>query len=600
MNTTLHSPLDAVAPILDAYRSGMQTLLVSGRSLADLHVNEQGEIRPLRHTLVRRAFEEFGMGTMLFNLALGPRWCWDGLDERQRREYESKLVSGLPIQDAVRNDLRRSGHELALSFLSSIQQTIERNTAMPPALIFMEFGEDIFPDSERGCPSDFLMQMNELVAIISADYRKRRLPLLLAVSGTPERMDRRVVGSLSSVHLQQPERDEKLAFIQSLSRIPSLNGAHYESGLDDLSMANLTTKMPNQSLEEAFLESAKTGKPITHARIVERKKSDVIALSEGTLSPLDVDRIKGVRLAGRTLDRVRELLQLWAQGLKTGNTSTPMNIILAGAASTAKTDLALITALLSQTPAYSLYSPKGSLVGQTEKNVRLQFRIFKELYPAIGVIDEITEAFQMERGGQNLDSGASAAVVAEMLSALSDSSRAGKTILIGTTNLPHKVSSAMASRFVFVPVLSALEDDYADILCAVLNTILPNADCDPSDQKVVDASRVFHRKGASPRIMRTMIASKLSTGVSHAPGELLTQAAADCAPQHPRDRAGAEYADLFAISVCTDLSMLPWHGRITNYPLPQYLRNIVSEMDGSVDIELLTRRIEQLKPHVNV
>lgn len=158
----------------------------------------------------------------------------------------------------------------------------------------------------------------------------------------------------------------------------------------------------------------------------------------------------------------------------------------------------------------------------------------------------------------------------------------------------------MASRFVFVPVLSAVEEDYPAILCAVAGNLLPSAEWDAASEVVQNAARLFFEKGASPRVMRTIISSKIATGKGRQPAQLLRQAAEDCAPQHPRDRAGAEYADLFAISVCSDLSMLPWHGRITEYPLPAYLKGIVSEADGSVDLERLHQRIKELKPHVNV
>ena len=63
----------AIDPILGSIRAGHQTLLVSGRSLYDLHVNERGEIRPLGNSLMRRVREEFAMATLSFNLALGAR-----------------------------------------------------------------------------------------------------------------------------------------------------------------------------------------------------------------------------------------------------------------------------------------------------------------------------------------------------------------------------------------------------------------------------------------------------------------------------------------------------------------------------------------------
>ena len=38
-----------------------------------------------------RAKKEFGMATLLFNLALGPRWSWEGFDTPERKQFESKL-----------------------------------------------------------------------------------------------------------------------------------------------------------------------------------------------------------------------------------------------------------------------------------------------------------------------------------------------------------------------------------------------------------------------------------------------------------------------------------------------------------------------------
>jgi ATPase family associated with various cellular activities (AAA) len=593
----------AVDPLLDAYRSGYQTLLLSGRSLFDLHINENGELRPLRNTLIRRAKEELGMATLLFNLALGARWSWEGFDAAERQQFEAKLEAArMPLHQTLQaREVRGiAAHDRAFQLLESIQRTIEQGTNLPPIMTLWEFGEDLVPDSERGAISDWIMQINELLVLMGSDYLRRRHPFLLVLTGVPERMDRRVVNSLHRVNLPQPEREEKLQFIRALRAMPHLKGAAFESGLDDSAVANLTARTPNQSLEEAFLESSRNGVAITASRIVERKRTDVVALSEGTLNLLDTERVRGIRLVGRTVERPLALLQQWARGLKEGNPYTPMNVLLAGAPSSAKTDLALLTAQMSQTPAYLLASPKASLVGQTEQRVRLQFRIFKELSPAFGVIDEITEAFQMERNAMNLDAGASAAVTAEMLNALADATRAGRTLLVATTNCPWRVGSAMASRFLFVPVLSPIEEDYPAILCAVAANLLREVALEETDPIVKEAAATFYRKGASPRVMRILISSKIGTEKEPRASQILRRAAVDCAPQHPRDRAGAEYADLFAISVCSDLALLPWYNRIASYPLPTYLRGIVNESDGTIDLDRLSHRIKELQPQVNV
>lgn len=588
--------------ILSAYRAGHQTLLVSGRPLHDLDNDSAGTLRPLRHTLLRRVKEEFGMVTLNFNLALGARWLWDGFAGDDPKIYQQRLdAANLPFVEQMRQPPRgQVPHEAAFALLAGIQHCIEAGQALPPMLVWFEFAEDLVPCTEQGRASDLVLQMNELLTLMASDYRRRKQPFLLMLTGVPESMDRRVVSSLHPVRLPLPDRDDKLAFLSVLEKQPHVAGARLEEGLDAAAVANLSARTPNRSLEESYLESARTGQPVTVQSLMAQKREDVVALSEGTLSLLDIERVQGVKLAGRTIGKVLALLQRWANGIKTGNPLTPMNVLLAGAPATAKTDLCLMSALTAQVPAYNISSPKGSLVGQTEQRVRLLFRVFKEMSPAFGFIDEVTEAFQMERQSMNMDSGATAAVVAEMLSALSDSSRAGRTLILATTNCPWKVGSAMSSRFLFVPVLSPVEPDYAQILCSIASRLLPEWDWDAEASETLEAARLFYEKGATPRHMRALLSSKISTGDNWREGTLLLQAAGDCAEQHPRDRISAEYADLYAISVCSDRSMLPWHGNITDYPLPDYLKGIVSETDGSVDAERLQQRIQEIAPKVNV
>jgi hypothetical protein len=593
----------AIEPVLQACRQGHQALLVSGRSLSDLHVNERDSIRPLRQTLFRRAKEEFGMASLVFNLAEGAGWNWSGHSVDERKAHEQLLVrGGAPLSAGINAaaDPATPPFERAYRLLSGIKRCIDDGQTMPPMLALWEFGEDLVPEMQCGTCSVWMLQIAELLQLFSSDYRRRMHPLLFILNGSPDLIDRRIVRAFHPVHLCQPDREEKLRFIGALKEAPATRAATFDQGLDENAMSNLTANTPNHSLEEAFLGSAKTGQPLSHAQLVANKRADVVSLSEGTLSLLDTDRVSNTRLVGRTIERPLALLERWAIGLKNGDPHTPMNVLLAGAPSSAKTDLAILTAMKSGTPAYSVLSPKGSLVGQTERLVRLLFSVFKEQSPAFGVMDEITEAFPTQRHSMNLDSGASSAVTAEMLNALSDSSRAGRTLLIATTNCPWLVGAAMASRFLYVPVLSAIADDYPDILCAVAASLLPEVDWNPRDATIREAAMIFHRKGASPRVMRTLISSKIGTSGESGGVTLILRAAKACAPQDPRDRASAEYADLFAIRACSDMEMLPWHGRMTDYPLPDYLKSVIDQNTGEPDPEQLNQRIEELKPHVNV
>lgn len=601
--TAVSAPTDgrSIEPLLDAIRAGHRTLIHSGRSLRDKHAGEAAGIESLRRTLVQAVWEDFAMGTISFNLALGGRWSWEGVASQESESFERRLASAggaLAAGIAAAGDHDRPPYERAYYLFGAVYRSLVSGGDLPPLLLLVEFGEDLLPDQERGGASDMVIQIAELLRLIASDTRRDQR-LVVLVSGQPERMDRRVLDCLYPVCLPQPDRAEKERFIAALRQSNFHDSATLEDGLDDSVVANLTARTPNVSLEAAYYESARTGRPITAARLVEAKRSDVVALSEGTLNLLDTERVAAIRLAGRNVERPLELIRLWADGIKRGDPRTPTNVILCGAPSTAKTDLALLVARLSQTPVYAMLSPKGSFVGQTEARVRLLFRTFKEMSPAIGVIDEITEAFPTERNSMNLDSGATQSVVAEMLNALSDASRAGRTLLLATTNCPWKVGDALGSRFLFVPVLSPLLEDYPAILWSIAANILPDEEWDPSDSRLVAAAQDFHRKGASPRVMRTLISSKIATAAKVQGTALLLRAAQTCAPQDPRSRASAEYADLFAIRKCSDLEMLPWHGRFASYPLPAHLRGIVTG-DTEIDHEALGRRLEELEAIANV
>ena len=596
--------MNELNPLFEAYASGQQTILVAGRSLFDLHVNSKGEIRPLRHTLINEAKERHQMATLAFNLCLGARWDYSAFSDSERVAFEEKLTqsqAGLirGAQDA--SDQQRGPHNRAFRLLAALQKSFETAAEMPPILMLWELAEDLVPRQERGAQgNDYVVQISELIQLIAADYQMRRHPFLLVINGVSDRMDERVVNSLKPVDIPQPNREQKLEFIQALRQSPRHQAAVFEPGMDERSVANMTAQTPNRGLEEVFYASSRSETPIRCMELVERKRHDVIAMSDGTLSVLDTERVKSVKLVGRSIQKPFTLLMRWAEQLRQGNPYTPTNILLAGAPSTAKTDLALLTAETAQVATYALINPKGSLVGDSERRVRLQFRIFKMLGPAFGFIDEITEAFPMERGTANLDSGASASVTAEMLNALSDSSRAGKTILVATTNCPWRIGAAMSSRFLFVPVLSAIVEDFPEILASIAGNLFPEYSFEVGDSNLQEAARLFYQKGATPRLMRSLITSKFASEGEAPTSRLLLSSARVCAMQDPRDRASAEYADLFAIRVCSNLEMLPWYGQMDNYPLPAHLRGIVSEIDGSVDLDALNHRIQQLAPNVNV
>lgn len=595
--------MKAIEPILDAYEAGNQFLLVSGRSLHDLDVTGSGEIRPLSHALSVEGQKRFGMATLRFDLAMGAHWDFGSADETVQKKFHQSLRDTAPhfvaaVEEST--DLARSPFDRAFRLLSSLHQSLTSSNSLPPLLIILNYAEDLARTEERGVPSDFEIQLAQVFQTLASEYHRRLHPILVLLCGVPEEMNPKVVSALHAVTLPLPDPEAKLQFIRKLKSLPALTGVRYENELDDRMMANLTARTPNAGLEQAFMASARTKSSVSVSVLSEQKRNDVIRLSDGTLQALDTERIRSLKLVGRTVERPLEMLHVWAEQLKAGVSGAPVGVILAGAPSTAKTDLALYAADRSGTPAYQLVSPKGPFVGHSERRARLQFRVFKDLAPAFGMIDEVTEAFPMDRNNMNLDSGASAAITAELLTALSDSSRSGRNLIVATTNCPWRVGAAMASRFIYVPVLAAVREDYPQIVCAIAERLDGNFQLSPEDDAAIGAAETFFIKGASPRMIRAILASKLSSSDGGIGTDLLIRAAEACAPISYRDRLSAEYADLSAIQVCSDLEFLPWYGRTENYPFPESLRDIVDPVDGSIDYERLSRRLEELKPNVNV
>jgi hypothetical protein len=575
MSETIHP----ASSILDAFRAGQQTLIVSGRPLSDLHAeNQSGSIRTLRAILLEEARESLGMATIDFNLAMGASLDWSGWSAEARSEFEARLgkenCRRLQAGLAAANDRTRTPFDRAYLLLASLLASLSESEPLPPILFLISFAEDLVPCVEPGARPEPLVQISQTLRMLADDYRLRLHPVLFTLIGVPDELEGRICRSYHHLHLPQPGRDEKLRFMRALERDSRYRGATLDGNLEPDGVANLTARTPNLGLERVYRASVLTGQPITADGLANNKRDEVIRMSAGTLAVLDTERVANRRLVGRTTRKAFNILQTWASGLRRGDPRTPTNIILAGGPSTAKTDLCLKVAQESGTPAYSILSPKGSLVGESERRARILFRTFKDLAPAFGMIDEISEAFPMQRSAHNLDGGASQAVTAEMLNALSDGSRAGKTLILATTNCPWRVGAAMASRMFYLPVLMAVREDYPEILTAVAEDFFGESPLDPSADWLIKAAHQFYDKGASPRVMRTLISGKIAMIGTGSEESVISRAAATCAHQDPRDRMSAEYADLFAIRACSDLELLPWHGD-SDYPFPIYLKDLV-------------------------
>jgi hypothetical protein len=589
-----------IQEIFKPFSEGKAVTLLTGRPIYDLDSNSNMGITTLVKEIRGYAYEKYNMAMLKYGLATGVVF-----DKKAYNTDDSKKIDDILIETNIKGignsseECGEAGQVIGIlkgfSKLSRNKKYLDAKwfDGRPLRFMFMlEFSSDILPESTNikqliAGELSFLSAHSTIIRD-SGNY----LVLNDVVEG---KVEPKVSNILPNISIRYPDYDDKLDFIKVLHR--HYPNAKFENGLDDKQVANLSSNTPNRGLEGLFLGSERTGDEITASQLIEQKVKDVSAISEGTLTLLDVERVKNVELVGTTIQVPKQFLAKCAQGLRSKDTLTPINILLLGAPSTGKTDLALMTAALANVPAYGLNSPKTGIVGETERKAKLQMKIFKSVSPNLGFIDEISESFPMARSNNNLDSGASAAVTAALLENLSDKSREGNSILVATSNCGWRVGGAMLSRFDVLPVLMPVVTDFPVIISSLVKNISPEMLTDIADERVRKAAEIFYNKNLMPRQIRSALKLVMSLHKSLTPEDILW-AAKDANPLDYISRLSSIYSDYYALQLCKSNSLLPWNGN-SNFPFPDYITKIL-DSNGEIDAVKLNTEMSELRPYVNV
>lgn len=590
--------MGAVEPIIQAYQDGCPALLLTGRSLYDLDVDCDGKIRPLLEGLRRSCRAQFDMVLVSYSLAGGLEWDSPSIGEdRDRRQIEEILRSHRLL------DVSQDHNEVirVVRGISTLSRTPREGQKWANArnirfAFLLEFAEHLMPGSlTNGTQTDFQLIAIELAHMTAQSLALRASGNLVMFHGRDGLVDELVSGALQHVRLRQPGVEQKKAFLAAALSV--YDKSSIETGLTPESVAHLVANTPNRGLESLIRASHYSGRPLAAEEISKQKHRDVETLSERTLTALNTTRVENLNLCGRNISTPRLILERYARALLRGERSIPANVLLVGSPGTGKTDLALWTARLAKVAAYQMHSPKTGIVGETERLARLQQTVLQEWGPNISFTDEITEALPLERSDFDGDSGASRAVMAALLTSLSDESRRGKSLLIATTNCPWRMGDAMRSRFTIIPVLRPLNADYAEIVLAIARSIDPTCGLDATSSSLLEASEIFYQKGATPRHVRSTLSNALSCSASLTADSVISAARDLCTAV---DSQSGIYADLWAIKACSFQSFLPWRDAPSQYPFPSYLDGVVDPVTGELDHEELDKRLEDLRPFANV
>ena len=590
--------MDTIKKIFEPLETGGHScMILTGRSIYDLECRKDGSIAYLEELMEEYALSRH-MVVVRYILAKGVKVPY-GLYEKNDVDTIKRVLSANDINNvsSCQTGNCNAAHELikildGISRLSSGDRTgLKWHDGESMKFLFLfEFTSDIMPTPSTENQKVARELLYQLVYSRSFLTNGDWLILNDVVEG---KIDEQIRGLIYQMFLTYPGYEEKLDFVKGLHK--NYPNARYEDGLDDKAVANLTSSIPNKNLEPLFISSHNNGTPIEAKRLIEQKTKDIQAISEGTITMLDTSRVKNVDLKGSSVRVPLDFLEKQARGLLSGEKTIHANILLIGAPGTAKTDLSLKKASESSVPIFQLNSPKGGIVGETERLSSLQVQVFSSTTPSIGFIDEITEAMPMQRT-QNLDSGASDAVMHAFLNTLSDNTREGKSILIATTNCGYKIGSAMRDRFIVVPVIMPSIEDFPEIICSIAKQV-SGAVLNPGDSNIVSAAKVFYDKHLMPRRIRASL--KLECGINGLTSMSVLHAAMDANPLDEPSWLSAVYADLCAISLTVSKSLLPWYGQEETYPYPDYIK-VVLDDSYQVDPTKLHSEIKRLEPYVNV
>jgi ATPase family associated with various cellular activities (AAA) len=586
-----------VKEILRAYDEGYRALRLSGRSLYDLVVDD-GKMRPLIEAL-RQAFRtKFGMHMVTYSLAGGLDWDPSRIKDQNDRRLIEKALRDHHLLDIPKDQNEVVCVIRGISSLSRDSMDTRKwadGRTIRFAFLF-EFTEHLMPGSlMNGTQTDPQLVAIELAHLTANSLALRSSGNLVLFHGRDGLIDELVCGALRAIRLRQPDITEKKEVLTVALSL--YTGAGFEDGLSVSAVANLTTNTPNRGLEQLLRASHYSGRKLTGKELSEQKNRDVESLSENTLTVLDTSGVDNLQLRGLTTEIPLKILERYANTLMNGDSSMPANVLLVGPPGTGKTDLALITAFRAKAAAYQMHSPKGGIVGETERKARLQQTVLREWIPNIAFCDEITEALPLQRNDFDGDSGASRAVTAALLTALSDEGRRGKSLLIATTNCPWRMGAAMRSRFTILPVFHPLRCDFADIVLTTAKRVDRGNDIDGNDERIGEASTIFYEKGANPRHIRLALSNALQLHGSMTVETVLFAAKDLCCSA---DLPSAIYADLWAVKVTSSRSFLPWNNDPRSYPFPTHLDGVVDLATGDINHSELDKRIKEYEPYANL
>lgn len=554
---------------LDEARAVGSQVLLSGSGVNDILVDPGGRALVLEH-LLRSYCERRGLGLVTYRMGTG------ALSLPTLPDGERIAISAGPRDEHPAQAVGRILDEV--------------RTADRPAVVVLDHFDEVLP-SDAG-PDLRLGVLAETVKHLTADlagWQRRGLQAVLVDRGGgihPRLVD---MPGIATVTVAPPDATEATIFAELKEGPRATTRLHLAEDLDAQRLGGLSGGLLLRNLAELAALSSPT-EPVGLSQLSQRKGTAIREASGNTLEHMGDPLAFGTDVAG--MHSVRLLVE---RVLRQGRRS--VQVVLCGPPGTGKTYSARAVAALLGVPLVSLGAILGSLLGQSESNMRRALATLLSMAPVALFIDEADQRELGSRtsGGQTANE-AYDALRAQLFEFTGDTGEDTGVSIIAATNVPSRLDARSKDRFEFVPVLFGSGTELAQMMgIQARRSGVPLVDdLTGVMTDFVQGGQVLSGR-SSGVVLKTAWDVALDRGsaevtVADVQVALRSRLKVDWTPE-------AQYSTFTSLLMPDIVDRIPWHAaRILgeDYPMPAYLAPYC-EADGTLRIESLRERVGELE-----
>jgi ATPase family associated with various cellular activities (AAA) len=291
---------------------------------------------------------------------------------------------------------------------------------------------------------------------------------LLARDANEVHADLRSAGSgYQVVEIPLPTGEERLAYIGWYLKERKRNGRPVALvGLTEAELAALSAGLNLRNVENILLLGARSGG--VNRALVKASKDAIIRAEYSDIAEM-LDPLPGGFASMGGIER----LVAWARAelldpLSAGSRDLPKDVLLAGPPGTGKTMFVRALAFELGFNCVALRSENilGSLVGQSERQLKRFFAFVRSLAPVLVFFDELDQS-GMSRRGNNSGNPVDVNLFSQVLQFTGDESLRGEVLMCFASNRPDLIDDALLRRMdAILPVLLVDEEGRRGIIAA--------------------------------------------------------------------------------------------------------------------------------------